>query len=97
MAEPTPLLLSNIAHKFGNTAVLNALNLSVKAGEFVALLGPSGCGKTTLLRAIAGLVTPNAGTITIDGKVSRMTVLTTSRVKIVGLASYFKSTPSFQI
>jgi putative spermidine/putrescine transport system ATP-binding protein len=39
----------------------------VRAGEFVALLGPSGCGKTTLLRIIAGLLTPDRGRVTLDG------------------------------
>lgn len=45
------------------------ISLDVYPGEFVVLLGPSGCGKTTLLRLIAGLETPDAGRIVMDGNV----------------------------
>ena len=55
-------------HKqFGNFTALNNINLDIKAGELVALLGPSGCGKTTLLRIIAGLETPDTGSILFNG------------------------------
>jgi ABC-type nitrate/sulfonate/bicarbonate transport system ATPase subunit len=47
--------------------VLEAIDLDVAPGEFVALLGPSGCGKSTLLRLIAGLETPSRGAILADG------------------------------
>src|SRR5919198_1403574 len=44
------------------------LTFSVEAGRFVCIVGPSGCGKTTLLRCIAGLLPPTAGTVTVSGK-----------------------------
>src|SRR5690554_5021619 len=44
------------------------VSLDVHAGEFVVLLGPSGCGKTTLLRMLAGLETPDTGSIAIRGQ-----------------------------
>jgi ABC-type nitrate/sulfonate/bicarbonate transport system ATPase subunit len=47
--------------------VLDSIELSVPAGEFIALLGPSGCGKSTLLRPVSGLEQPTAGSITADG------------------------------
>ncbi len=47
--------------------VLKDVSLAVGDGEFVALIGPSGCGKSTLLDVVAGLVTPAAGTIQLDG------------------------------
>jgi spermidine/putrescine ABC transporter ATP-binding subunit len=46
---------------------VDAVDLSIGAGQFFSLLGPSGCGKTTLLRLLAGLETPTAGRIWIDG------------------------------
>lgn len=47
---------------------LKQTSLNIPAGTFCTLLGPSGSGKTTLLRAIAGLITPSAGTITIGSR-----------------------------
>ncbi|GAB1513305.1 ABC transporter ATP-binding protein [Actinophytocola sp. KF-1] len=52
----------------GPVQALLPTDLEVKPGEFVVLLGPSGCGKTTLLRMLAGLISPTEGTIEIGGK-----------------------------
>jgi putative spermidine/putrescine transport system ATP-binding protein len=53
---------------YDGTRVLSDVTLDVGRGELVALLGSSGCGKTTLLRSIAGFVTPQAGRIRVDGR-----------------------------
>jgi putative spermidine/putrescine transport system ATP-binding protein len=57
----------DVTVRYGSTTALDAVSLDIASGELVALLGQSGCGKTTLLRSIAGLVTPTSGTIEIDG------------------------------
>jgi NitT/TauT family transport system ATP-binding protein len=57
------LTAHNLSFAYQDVPVLQDINLSVREGEFVCLLGPSGCGKTTLLRLLAGLETPAAGTL----------------------------------
>jgi multiple sugar transport system ATP-binding protein len=51
-----------------NVGAVSNLDLTVERGEFLVIVGPSGCGKTTTLRLIAGLETPDAGDISLDGK-----------------------------
>jgi putative spermidine/putrescine transport system ATP-binding protein len=63
----TELTLSGLSKVFGSTTVVDDVDLTFRPGELTALLGPSGCGKTTLLRMIAGLETPTAGEIALDG------------------------------
>ena len=60
--------LRNISKRWGNTTVVNKLNLTVADREFLVLLGPSGCGKTTTMRMIAGLEDVTEGDIFIDGQ-----------------------------
>ncbi len=66
--DRTLISLVDISKKFGDTMVLDELNLTVRENEFVTLLGPSGCGKTTTLRIIGGFVQPSAGRVIFDGK-----------------------------
>jgi putative spermidine/putrescine transport system ATP-binding protein len=61
------LAISGVSKRFGAATVLEDLSIGVARGEFVSLLGPSGCGKTTLLRCIAGLLLPDAGSIQVGG------------------------------
>ncbi|MEL6680914.1 MAG: ABC transporter ATP-binding protein [Pseudomonadota bacterium] len=62
------LTLTGLTLKYGETVAVPALDLAIAKGELVTLLGPSGCGKTTTMRAIAGLLSPSAGTIVMDGR-----------------------------
>lgn len=72
-AEPstnsTPLIqLKGIRKAFGNSVILDGIDLSIQRGEALAIIGPSGTGKSTILRIIAGLLAPDAGEIYIQGK-----------------------------
>ena len=61
------LSVEALTKRFGDTTVLDRLDLSIAAGSFMALLGPSGSGKTTLLRLIAGFEAPEGGRVVLDG------------------------------
>lgn len=60
--------IRNVSKQFGDFQALKDVSLNIDSGELIALLGPSGCGKTTLLRIIAGLETPDTGTIHFSGE-----------------------------
>jgi iron(III) transport system ATP-binding protein len=62
------LSLRNLSKRFDKTAAVADVSLDVDRGEFFGLLGPSGCGKTTTLRMIAGLESPDAGSIEFEGQ-----------------------------
>jgi iron complex transport system ATP-binding protein len=60
----------SVGVRFGDTAILERINFEVSAGEFVALMGKNGAGKSTLLDLAAGLRTPTAGALELDGRPS---------------------------
>ena len=67
-SEQSAIVLDGVVKHYGDVEAVRELSLEIGRGEFVALMGPSGCGKTTTLRLIAGLETPTAGRIYIDGE-----------------------------
>jgi len=60
--------LERVGKRFADVTALEAASLEVRRGELMTLLGPSGCGKTTMLNLIAGFLSPDEGTIEIDGR-----------------------------
>ncbi len=62
------LEITGLTAGYGGAPVLRDLSLTVSGGEVVALMGANGAGKTTTLRAISGLVKPDAGTIALEGR-----------------------------
>jgi iron(III) transport system ATP-binding protein len=68
--ECSMIRLEGVTRRFGPTTAVDGASLCVGRGDVVALLGPSGCGKTTLLRLIAGFERPDAGTVTVAGRLA---------------------------
>ena len=62
------LQVAGLCKSFGNIPVLKDLSLSLEAGTFACVMGPSGSGKSTFLHLVAGLLTPDAGTVAIVGR-----------------------------
>ena len=62
------LTADSIVKSFGPTKALDGASMSVKAGEIVAVMGPSGSGKSTMLHCLAGIIQPDAGSVTYAGQ-----------------------------
>lgn len=60
--------LDAVTMAFGGYVAVQDVNLKVSDGEFLAIVGPTGCGKSTILNAVAGLLKPASGTVSIDGQ-----------------------------
>ena len=68
MEENTILQLQGVRKRFGDSEILEGIDLKIRRGEFITLLGASGCGKTTTLRIIAGLEFPDSGRVILEGR-----------------------------
>ncbi len=68
MAEVFAVNVEDVRKSFGGLLALDGVNLRIRPGEIYGLLGPNGAGKTTLIRAMVGLVAPDAGTVTVLGR-----------------------------
>ena len=66
--QPVLLQATGLRRSFGERVVLDGVDLSVGEGETIAVTGPNGVGKTTLLRILAGLLRPSAGSVLLDGR-----------------------------
>jgi ABC-type nitrate/sulfonate/bicarbonate transport system ATPase subunit len=78
-AATRSISLRGLKHRFGDRLVLDSLSFDVESGTFVSVVGPSGCGKSTVLKVLAGLVIPEAGSVVVEGE---------SAIGIVGRTAY---------
>lgn len=68
-AKAMPLIKAkNLWKKYGDNVVLERLNVSVNAGEFITMVGTSGCGKSTFLKMLLGMESPSSGELLLEGK-----------------------------
>ncbi|MDR0996085.1 MAG: ABC transporter ATP-binding protein [Zoogloeaceae bacterium] len=68
MSDPL-ISIDQLSVSYGGKPVLSGIDMTVRRGQFVAIMGGSGCGKTTLLRTIGGQLKPGAGSVSVDGQV----------------------------
>jgi NitT/TauT family transport system ATP-binding protein len=66
-SAPPLIAFRDVGLTIGEKTIVEHLDMDIRSGEFVCVIGPSGCGKTTTLRLIANLLSPTAGTLTLDG------------------------------
>ena len=68
MSEPEiKIRLRDVTKRFGAKVILDNFNLDVRAGESLVVIGGSGVGKSVMLKCILGILTPESGSITVDG------------------------------
>jgi ABC-type nitrate/sulfonate/bicarbonate transport system ATPase subunit len=67
MPDPV-VVMEGVGHAYDGREVLRALDLEIRAGEFIAVVGPSGCGKSTILHLVAGRMRASAGRVTVNGR-----------------------------
>ena len=88
------LSIRNLNKRFGGNHVLKGLSFEVKGPELIGLIGPNGAGKTTLTNILDGAITPNSGTVYLNGK--RIDQLPPFEVAQAGLGRTFQVTRSFR-
>jgi branched-chain amino acid transport system ATP-binding protein len=87
------LSIEGVSKRFGSVTAVNNVSLEVEPGERVALLGPNGSGKTTLFNAVSGVLPPNNGKVTFDGRT--VTGWSTHRLAHHGLVRTFQHASVF--
>lgn len=82
--------LENIFYSVQNQTILNNINLTIEAGDFITISGPSGSGKSTLLKMLASMITPTSGSLTYKGEALKKEQITDYRKEV----SYFFQQPT---
>ena len=62
------MIVADLVHRFGALTALDGVSFEARPGHCVAIIGPTGCGKSTVLRILAGLIAPTAGSVLIDAR-----------------------------
>jgi len=83
------LVVKDLQHRFGALQAVQDLSLSIAPGEVVSIIGPNGSGKTTTLNLISGILTPQEGTIELDGE--SIAGLPPERIALIGLTRTFQN------
>jgi branched-chain amino acid transport system ATP-binding protein len=89
----TILAVRSLSRRFGGLQALSEVTFSVNKGEIVGVIGPNGAGKTTLFSTLVGLIRPDAGTVTLDGK--DLTGLKPHSVAALGMTKTFQNVALF--
>jgi putative ABC transport system ATP-binding protein len=84
VTEHAPVVQARgVCLRYGDSVAVSNVNLTVRAGESVALLGPSGSGKSSLLHCLAGVLRPDSGEVTVDGaRLDRLSERDRSRLRL---------------
>jgi branched-chain amino acid transport system ATP-binding protein len=82
------LTLRGLTRRFGGLTAVDAIDLDLTAGELVSIIGPNGAGKTTLFNLVAGLISPDAGEVRLDGRF--ITGLSPEKLASHGIARTFQ-------
>ena len=93
MSTELALSLSDVHKKFGQTVIINGVNLDIRKGERHAVIGPNGAGKSTLFNLISGRFPVSSGSIKLNGE--EITQLPTYRINRRGLSRSFQVTNIF--
>ena len=92
MPAVTKIEIRDVEHvyqsDFSSVPALASMNLTVNDGEFVALLGPSGCGKSSLLRIVAELLRPTAGSVQIYSSTNKENGASENRARLPGVCAF---------
>jgi branched-chain amino acid transport system ATP-binding protein len=89
MSTPPMLLVKDLQHRFGALQAVQDLSLSIAPGEVVSIIGPNGSGKTTTLNLMSGILTPQVGSIELDGE--SIAGLPPERIALIGLTRTFQN------
>jgi len=89
----TILEVRAVSRRFGGLQALSDVTFSVTKGEIVGVIGPNGAGKTTLFSALVGLVRPDSGSVTLDGK--NLAGQKPHRVAALGMTKTFQNIALF--